>query len=85
MIRRCLKTGIGGKSADHRTIYKACDVGINGRKKAPRKTTTTKKKIEFHVAVRWKDSIVVLSELESKRRSIWQVFALSWQGGLRKI
>ena len=29
MIRRCLKTGIGGKSADHRTIYKACDIGLN--------------------------------------------------------
>ena len=28
MICQCLKTGIGGKSGDHRTIYKACDVGI---------------------------------------------------------
>ena len=28
MICRCLKTGIGGKSGDHRTISKACDVGI---------------------------------------------------------
>ena len=28
MIRRCLKTGIGGKSADHRTILKACDTAI---------------------------------------------------------
>ena len=28
MIRRCLKTGIGGKSADHRTILKACDAAI---------------------------------------------------------
>ena len=28
MICRCQKTGIGGKSGDHRTIYKACDVGI---------------------------------------------------------
>ena len=30
MICRCQKTGIGGKSGDHRTIYKACDVGISG-------------------------------------------------------
>ena len=28
MICRCQKTGIGWKSGDHRTIYKACDVGI---------------------------------------------------------
>ena len=28
MIRRCLKTGIGGKSADHHTILKACDAAI---------------------------------------------------------
>ena len=28
MICRCLKTGIGGKSGDHRTIYKACDVAL---------------------------------------------------------
>ena len=28
MIRRCLKTGISGKSAGHRTIYKACNVGL---------------------------------------------------------
>ena len=32
MICRCLKTGIGGKSGDHRTIYKACDVAINPSK-----------------------------------------------------
>ncbi len=30
MICRCLKTGIGGKSGDHRTIYKACDVAFSG-------------------------------------------------------
>ena len=29
MICRCQKTGIGGKPGDHRTIYKACDVGMN--------------------------------------------------------
>ena len=29
MIRRCLKTGIGGKSADHLPILKACDASIN--------------------------------------------------------
>ena len=28
MICRCLKTGIGRKSGDHRTIYKACDVAL---------------------------------------------------------
>ena len=28
VICRCKKTGIGGKSGDHRTIYKACDVGL---------------------------------------------------------
>ena len=33
MIRRCLKTGIGGKSADHRTILKACDAAINDNPK----------------------------------------------------
>ena len=29
MICRCLKTGIGGKSGDHRTISKACDAAIS--------------------------------------------------------
>ena len=29
MICRCLKTGIGGKSGNHRTIYKACDVAFS--------------------------------------------------------
>ena len=29
IICRCLKTGIGGKSGDHRTILKACDAAIN--------------------------------------------------------
>ena len=29
VICRCQKTGIGGKSGDHPTIYKACDVGFN--------------------------------------------------------
>ena len=33
MICRCLKTGIGGKSGDHRTISKACDVAITVGKK----------------------------------------------------
>ena len=28
IICRCLKTGIGGKSGDHRTILKACDAAI---------------------------------------------------------
>ena len=28
MICRCLKTGIGGKSGDHRTILKACDAAM---------------------------------------------------------
>ena len=32
-ICRCQKTGIGGKSGDHRKIYKACDVGIRKAKK----------------------------------------------------
>ena len=40
MIRRCLKTGIGGKSADHRTILKACDAALKKTK-----TTTTKKTV----------------------------------------
>ena len=31
MICRCLKTGIGGKSGDHRTILKACDAAISGQ------------------------------------------------------
>ena len=29
MICRCLKTGIGGKSGDHRAILKACDAAIS--------------------------------------------------------
>ena len=29
VICRCQKTGIGGKSADHRTILKACDAAFN--------------------------------------------------------
>ena len=32
VICRCQKTGIGGKSGDHRTIYKACDVAITPKK-----------------------------------------------------
>ena len=31
----------------------------------------SEKFMEFHVAVRWKDSILVLSELESEKRIIW--------------
>ena len=31
VICRCLKTGIGGKSGDHRTILKACDAAIRIR------------------------------------------------------
>ena len=29
IICRCLKTGIGGKSGDHRTILKACDAAMS--------------------------------------------------------
>ena len=31
VICRCQKTGIGGKSGDHRTILKACDAAFNKR------------------------------------------------------
>ena len=33
MICRCLKTGIGGKLGDHRTILKACDAAIRKKDK----------------------------------------------------
>ena len=49
MICRCLKTGIGGKSGDHRTIYKACDVAIT---RSTRKVQTSLAEANhyFHIA-----------------------------------
>ena len=54
MICRCQKTGIGGKSGDHRTIYKGCDVGISNRFEHPSfrescKTSVETKKLKKHI------------------------------------